>query len=240
MALSIYRDEAIVIRTYKLGEADRIVVAFTMGRGKVRCVAKGVRKTTSRFGARLEPTSHVALQLYEGRELDTITQAEAIDVFRPIRDDLDRIARASAMLEAVEQITQEREPNKRLFAMLLGALRTLAAQDHPLIVPAFFWKLLALEGFAPMVDACVVCGADDGLVAFDLDEGGVLCTQHRKGTALSADAVVLLQLILSGRLAAALALPVTPSAVEVEHLATRAVEHHLERRLRSLTVLDRG
>src|SRR5262249_29601119 len=145
-----------------------------------------------------------------------------------------------AMLEAVEQITQEREPNKRLFTMLLGALRTLATDDHPLIVPAFFWKLLALEGFAPMVDACVVCGADEGLVAFDIDEGGVLCTAHRKGTALTPDAIGLLQLILSGRLAAALTLPVTPAVVDVEHLATRAVEHHLERRLRSLTVLDRG
>ena len=238
--MSLYRDEAIVIRTYKLGEADRIIVLFTMGRGKVRCVAKGVRKTTSRFGSRLEPTSHVALQLYEGRELDTITQAEAIDVFGAIRDDLDRIARASAMLEAVEQITQEREPNKRLFAMLLGALRTLAAHDHPLIVPAFFWKLLALEGFAPMVEECVVCGEAEGLVAFDLDEGGALCNAHRKGTVLSPDAIGLLQLILSGRLAAALTLPVTPAAVEVEHLATRAMEHHIERRLRSLTVLDRG
>src|SRR5690242_18053900 len=75
----LYRDEAIVVRTYRLGEADRIVVLFTKARGKVRAVAKGVRKTTSRFGARLEPTSHVALQLYEGRHLDTITQAETLD-----------------------------------------------------------------------------------------------------------------------------------------------------------------
>jgi DNA repair protein RecO (recombination protein O) len=184
--------------------------------------------------------SHVALQLYEGRELDTITQAEAIDVFRPLREDLDRIARASALLEAVEQMTQDREPNPRLFAMLLGALRTLAAQDHPLIVPSFFWKLLALEGYAPMVDACVVCGEEGGLVAFDLEEGGALCAAHRKGTALSADAMALLQLILGGRVAAALAQPPSAPAVEVEHLATRAIEHHLERRLRSLNVLDRG
>jgi DNA repair protein RecO (recombination protein O) len=238
--VSLYRDEAIVIRTYKLGEADRIIVLFTMGRGKLRSVAKGVRKTTSRFGSRLEPMSHVALQLYEGRELDTITQAETIDVFRPLREDLDRIARASALLEAVEQMVHDREPNPRLFSMLLGALRTLAAQDHPLIVPAFFWKLLALEGYAPMVDACVVCGAEEGLVAFDIEEGGALCTSHRKGTALSAPAMELLQLILAGRVAAALAQPPSPPAVEVEHLATRAMEHHLERRLRSLNVLDRG
>ena len=105
----LYRDEGIVLRTYKLGEADRIIVFVTRGRGKVRAVAKGVRKTKSKFGSRLEPMSHVALQLYEGRELDIVTQAESIEHFRVIRDDLDRIARASAMLEAVDQMAQEGE-----------------------------------------------------------------------------------------------------------------------------------
>lgn len=238
--MSLYRDEAIVIRTYRLGEADRIVVLFTKARGKVRTVAKGVRKTTSRFGSRLEPTSHVALQLYEGRELDTITQAETIDHFGSIRDDLERIARASAMLEATDHMTPEREANPRLFTMLLGALRTLAAHDHPLIVPGFFWKLLALEGFAPSVQACVACGTEDDLVAFDLEEGGVLCRPHRKGTALSADALEILRMMLGGRLAAALALPPSPAAVDVEHLASRVMEHQLERRLWSISVLDRA
>src|SRR3954447_17452671 len=143
--MPLYRDEAIVIRTYKLGEADRIVVLFTRAHGKVRAVAKGVRKTQSRFGARLEPTRHVSLQLYEGRDLDTITQTESLDHFAAIRDDLDCIGHASAMLEAVEQMTQEREPNAPVFDMLLGALRTLDTEPHPLVVPAFFWKLLAAE-----------------------------------------------------------------------------------------------
>ncbi|MET0159651.1 MAG: DNA repair protein RecO, partial [Acidimicrobiales bacterium] len=87
--MSLYREHGIVLRTYKLGEADRIVVFVTRGHGKVRAVAKGVRKTKSRFGSRLEPGSHVALQLYEGRELDIVTQAESVDHFRAIRDDLD-------------------------------------------------------------------------------------------------------------------------------------------------------
>ena len=93
-------------------------------------MAKGVRKTKSRFGARLEPMSHVALQLYEGRELDIVTQAESIDHFRAIRDDLDRLTRAVAMLEAVDQLAQEREPNPRLYQMLLGALRTLGRDSR--------------------------------------------------------------------------------------------------------------
>ena len=121
-----------------------------------------------------------------------------------------------------------------------GALRTLASQDHPLIAPAFFWKLLALEGFRPMVDQCVICERADELCAFDPDEGGVLCIDHRRGTALTAEALALLQDILGGRLATALAQPITSATLDVEHLATRAIEHHLERRLRSIGVLDRG
>jgi DNA repair protein RecO (recombination protein O) len=236
----LYRDEGIVLRTYKLGEADRIVVVLLRRRGKTRAVAKGVRKTSSRFGSRLEPGSHAALQLYEGRELDTITQAETIDHFRVLRDDLERIARVSAMLEAVDVVAQEREPTPEVYGMLLGGLRTLAAGDHPLVVPAFFFKLLAVEGYRAVVEGCVTCGREEDLVAFDVGEGGVLCGRHRRGVPLSPDALDLLQLVLGGRLGAALARPPSPAVVELDHLATRAVEHHLERRLRSVTVLDRG
>ena len=233
----LYKDEGIVLRTWKLGEADRIVNLLTRGHGKVRAGAKGVRKTRSRFGSRLEPTTHVAVLLYEGRELDTITQADAIDHFRPIRDDLDRITRASAMLEAVDHLAQEREVNPRLHDMLLGALRALAAGSAPLVVPGFYLKVLALEGFRPMVDACALCGATDDLVAFDIDQGGVLCEGHRRGSQVSPEAVGLLQLILGGQLGAALNQPVSPATHEVDRIATRAMEHHLERRIRSVSIL---
>ncbi len=236
----LYRDEGVVLRTYKLGEADRIVVIFTRGHGKVRAVAKGVRKTRSRFGSRLEPTSHATLLLYTGRELDVVTQADSLEHFRAIRDDLTRFSRASAMLEAVDQIAQERQANSRLYTMLLGGLRTLAARDSALVVPAFFWKLLALEGFQPEVAGCVTCGATDGLVAFDLEEGGVLCEVDRRGGPVSAGALDLLRRILGGQLNAVLAEPPSPATHELEHLATRAMEHHLERRLRSVALLDLG
>ena len=236
----LYRDEGVVLRTYKLGEADRIVVFCTRGRGKVRAVAKGVRKTKSKFGARLEPMSHVALQLYEGRELDIVTQAESIDHFRAIRDDLDRITRASSMLEAVDQMSQEGASNPRLYQMLLGGLRALAADNGPVIVPAFFWKLLALEGYHPILDRCAACGGDGPLVAFDLESGGLLCADDRRGTRVSPEAVDLLRRILGGQLGAALNEPESPTTHEVEHLANRAMEHHLERRLKSLSLLDRA
>jgi DNA repair protein RecO (recombination protein O) len=237
--VALYRDHGIVLRTYKLGEADRIVSFMTERHGKVRAVAKGVRKTKSKFGARLEPISHVAVQFYEGRELDIVTQAESVDHFRPIRDDLDRVGRAATMLEAVDHIAMEREPNPELYRMLLGALRTLAARNSPLVVAGFHWKLLALEGFRPIVETCVACEETDGLVAFDPMEGGLLCTAHRRGTRVSPDAVELLRLILGGRLTAALDAPESAATHEVDHLATRVMEHHLERRLKSVGVLDR-
>ena len=234
----LYRDHGIVLRTHKLGEADRIVSFVTERHGKVRAVAKGVRKTKSKFGARLEPTSHVALQLYEGRELDIVTQAESIDHFKAIRDDLDRLTRAVTLLEAVDQISLEREPNPDLYRMLLGALRTLADRNSALVVAGFHWKLLALEGFRPVVEHCVACESTAGLVAFDPDEGGVLCTEHRRGTRVSPEALELLQAILGGRLAAALDVEASPATHEVDHLATRVMEHHLERRLRSVGLLE--
>jgi DNA repair protein RecO (recombination protein O) len=236
--VALYRDQGIVLRTYKLGEADRIVSFMTERHGKVRAVAKGVRKTKSKFGARVEPPSHVALQLYEGRELDIVTQAEAIDHFKAIREDLDRLTRAVTMLEAVDQLSLEREPNPDLYRMLLGALRTLADRNSALVVAGFHWKVLALEGFRPIVEHCAVCEAEEGLIAFDPEVGGLLCTEHRRGTRMSPDAVRMLQDILLGRLASALAEPASPATHEVDHLATRVMEHHLERRLRSVGLLE--
>jgi DNA repair protein RecO (recombination protein O) len=236
--MKLYRDNGVVLRTIKLGEADKIVSLITEGRGKVRAVAKGVRKTKSRFGGRLEPMTHVALQLYEGRELDTITQVETVDNFRTIRDDLDRVSRAQALLEVVDQVAQERQANSALYRMLVGALRALSTSNAPLLVPAFFWKLLALEGFQPLLDQCATCGTDADLIAFDLEEGGVLCRADRRGLAISAEALDLMRRILGGGLAAALNEPASATTQEVSNLATSALEHHLERRLKSLgTVL---
>jgi DNA repair protein RecO (recombination protein O) len=242
--VSLYRETGVVLRTMRLGEADRIVTLLTAGRGKVRAVAKGVRKTKSRFGGRLEPLNHVALLLYEGRELDIITQADTIEQFRAIREDLDRLAKATSLLEAADQLAQERQPSPRLYAMLLGALRALAARDAPLMVPAFFLKLLSLEGFHPLLDRCGGCGALDAeLVAFDVGEGGALCRScaaRVSAVALSVDGLALVRRILGGDLAGALQESAGRATAEVDRLATKALEHHLERRLRSVATLDRG
>lgn len=236
--MAIYRDTGVVLRTIKLGESDKIVTLATETRGKVRAVAKGVRKTKSRFGGRLEPLTHVAFQCYEGRNLDTVTQVETLDAFRAVREDLDRLARASALLEAVDALVQEGDEDHRILQMLLGALRTLEAGPAPLVVPAFFWKLLAHVGFRPLLDECAVCGATEALVAFDLDVGGILCRSCARGTRITPDTLDLLRRMLGGDLVAVLAEPPSPAGYEVEHIATRALEHHIERRMRSVGLLS--
>lgn len=238
--MTLYREQGVVLRTYRLGEADRIVVLLTQGRGKVRAVAKGVRKTKSRFGSRLEPTSHVSLLLYAGRELDIVTQAESIEHHRFLREDLTRLAKATAVLEAVDQVAQEGEPSPQLYRMVAGALRALNQGDSPLLVAGFYWKLLAAEGVAPLVDACARCGSAGRLVAFDLAEGGALCRSCRRGSPISVGALELLRRVLGGDLNRALAEPAGPATRELEALATTSMESHLERRLRSLAVLDRA
>lgn len=238
--MSLYRDHGVVLRTIRLGESDRIVTMLTHGRGKVRAVAKGIRKTKSKFGGRLEPMTHVSALFYEGRELDLVTQAESIDTFRSIREDLDRVGRATSMLEAVDQVSQEGEQNVRLYQMLVGALRALETRQAPVILGAFFWKLLAAEGYQPVLDQCSSCGAADELVAFDVDAGGALCRTCRTGIPISAEALDLARRILGGGLSGALDEPAGPAVHENETVATRALEHHLERRLRSIRVLDRA
>jgi DNA repair protein RecO (recombination protein O) len=232
--VSLYRDEGVVLRTMRLGEADRIVTLMTNTHGKVRAVAKGVRRTTSKFGGRLEPLSHVAMLCWAGRELDIVNQAEVTNSFRAVREDLSRVAKAFTVLEVVDQLAQERHANARLFDMLVGALRALESHDAALLVPAFCLKALALEGSSPVLDECVSCGERVDLVAFDLAEGGVLCRDCRRGRAVSAAALGTVRRILGGELAAVLAEAPGPEAGEVAELATEAMEVHLDRRLRSV------
>jgi DNA repair protein RecO (recombination protein O) len=241
--MSLYRDRAVVLRTYKLGEADRILVLLTAGHGKVRAVAKGVRRTKSRLGGRLEPLNHVDLLLYEGRELDIVSQADLVEPWRQLHEDLTRLAQGLAMAEAAEQVAQEGETTTPLYRMLVGALRALARQPGPLVVAAFYWKLISLDGGAPMLGECAGCGAEAPgveLVAFDIAEGGALCQGCRRGQAVSPAALELVRWILGGQLVKALEMPASSLTNEVAHLATASLETHLERRLRAVHVLGRA
>jgi len=219
-----YLERAVVLRTYKLGEADRIVVLMTQGHGKVRAVAKGIRKTKSKIGARLEPMSHVEILLYKGRELDVVNQVELISSSAKLHHDLDRLTQGISM---------------HLYNMLVGALQSLADQASPVVVAAFYWKLLAAEGVSPQVKKCVGCEQEVELVAFDISQGGAQCRSCRTGVSISQPALQLLQQVLGGQLNIALAQEASAASGELTHLATQAMEHFIERRLRSTSLFDR-
>ena len=235
-----------MLRTIKLGEADRIVTIFTQGHGKVRAVAKGIRKTTSQFGARLEPMSRVALQCYQGRELDIVTQAETLDSNRVLREEYALLTHAVPMLEAVDQVAQEREPNPALYRMLTGALRTLAEPPEParharVLLEAALARGLPSDARRLRPLRRATDGEDDAeLVAFDLDEGGTLCRACARGGGrpLSPGGArrCCAACSAAGSTACSPRRRARPTH-EVEQLGIRALEHHVERRLRSTALL---
>lgn len=251
MTSRLYRDRGIVLRTYKSGEADRIVVFLTENNGKVRSIAKGVRKTRSKFGGRLEPLSLLDVQFHRGRDLDIVNQVETVDSTNNVFGDLDSMTEAIAVLEAVDQLVPDREPVPHVYRMLVGVRRTLLTRPSPLVVPAFLWKLLASEGVHPVLDRCSVCDEtpEDGgeFGTFDVRQGGVTCSACRAGVPVSRDALVLMREVLGGGLGEALDRAFHPGGQtlddpvinEVSTLATKAFEHHVERRLRSVSIFER-
>ena len=181
--MALFREQGVVLRTWKLGETDRIVNLLTAGRGKVRAVAKGVRKPGSRFGGRLEPFSHVDLQLYEGRNLDIVTQVELIDGFAPVRADYALSACGSGMVEAADVIAQEGERSNRLYVLLLDGLRQLATGPAwpATVLDAYLLRLASVAGYHPQLDMCAGCGTPGPHDIFHLAAGGVVCLRCAPG-----------------------------------------------------------
>jgi DNA repair protein RecO (recombination protein O) len=239
--MAIRHDQGIVLRSYPFGEADRVVVLLSPNRGKLRTVARGIRKTKSRFGGRLEPFTHVDLVLYQGRgDLETVTQVTVIEAFPHLRGDLDRVVAAGTMVEVADAVAQEHETSARLFLLLQRGLRALdAAPAHPDFVAAFLLKAAGVVGLAPALERCAGCGTDRDLTRFSFAEGGVLCERCRTpgAYALRPGLTDYLATIAAADLAG---LPVADPSFSPEAMgvARRFVEYHLERRLFSLGVLD--
>jgi DNA repair protein RecO (recombination protein O) len=243
--MPLYKEQGIVLRSMKLGEADKIVTILTQGAGKVRGVAKGIRRTTSKFGARLEPLTHVSLLMYRGQSsLDTITQTEILSSFRAIRHDFERIAAGETMLEATDKVAEEHERNVRLFMLLLNGLRALDGQprDPAAVAESFLLKLLSLSGFHPSLSACAVCGTPGPHPWFSAGQGGVVCdgcTEDGAGR-VSEPAVKWLDGLSDVTLDGAG--DMTPPAIvrrEARAMLYGFTEYHLERRMRSFTLLAR-
>lgn len=243
--MPLYKEQGVVLRSVKLGEADKIVTVMTQGAGKVRAVAKGIRKTTSRFGARLEPLTHVSLMIYRGRgSLDTVSQAEIVNPFRALRDDLGSFAAGETMLEAVDKVAEEHERNVRLFLLLLSGLRALDGrpQDPTAVAESFLLKLLSLSGFHPSLTACAVCGAADPQL-FASGQGGAVCGSCAERDAGPASVEALRLLASLGATDLVKAGDIDAEAEvrrEARSLLFGFAEYHLERRMKSLPMLARS
>jgi DNA repair protein RecO (recombination protein O) len=249
--VQLYRDDGIVLRTQKLGEADRIITILGRTSGRIRAVAKGVRRTKSRFGARLEPFTHVDLMLHAGRSLDVITQAEVIRPYgEPLTSDYPRYTAGVAMLETAERFTPvEKEPSLRQLLLLIGGLRALTDAEHApgLVLDAFLLRSLAVAGYAPALQECARCGAgSDGtgggrrLPAFAVAAGGMVCATCRPPGAASpaAPTVALMLALLRGDWDGA-DHSERRHRVECSGLVAAYLQWHLEHSIRSLRHVER-
>ena len=183
--MTLRRDQGIVLRGYPFGEADRIVVLVSPNHGKVRVVAKGIRRTKSRFGGRLEPLTHVDLVLYQGRNLATVTQVSVIEAFPRLRLDLDAVLVAGTMAEAIDKVVVEGEPSHRLFLLLQRGLHALEHGAGGMdLVASFLLKLMDALGLGPALRYCAACGRRDDLGRFSLAGGGLVCSRCDAGNAV--------------------------------------------------------
>jgi DNA repair protein RecO (recombination protein O) len=236
--MPLYKDQGIVLRTMKLGEADRIVTVLTQGSGKIRAVAKGIRKTRSKFGARLDPFTHVDLLLYKGRELDIVTQAEIITSFRELREDYARFAAGEMILEAADRVIEDRDPSTRMFMLLLTSLRRLAEpeSDSGAIADSYLLRMTSLAGFRPALTACAECGKPD-VARFSIQQGGMVCDSCRTGGTIrvSEGTVPYLTALLDGD-----GSDVGGAArAEGSNLVRAYLEYHLNRPLRAWAYVPR-
>ncbi len=237
--------EAVVLRSFPFGEADRVLHVYTAANGRLGAIAKGVRRTKSRFGGRLEPFSHVELGLHRGRgELATVTGASLVRSHDRIRSDPMRLQIGLVGLEAMLRLFTEEERNERAFLALTRFLDALDGHAPPRgarpaldpLVLSFQLKLLWLSGFLPHLGSCVECGVEQGLVAFDPAAGGVVCAACDDGAiALSPEGLVGLAALLGAPIADASAIELGDRASrDALAVVTSSYEHHGGFRLRTL------
>jgi DNA repair protein RecO (recombination protein O) len=240
--MPLYRDEAVVLRTHKLGEADRIVTMLGRQHGKIRAVAKGVRRTGSKFGSRLEPFMVVDAQFYEGRSLDIVTQAESVGAYgAEIMGDYASYTAANVMVETADKITDD-SGSLQQYLLLVGALRSLARREHgaSITLDSFLLRSLAIAGWAPSFFDCAVTGAPGPHTAFVVQLGGVVADDVAPpGTPrLDSHTLELLSALLSGDWDHAEAAS-DRARGQASGIVAAYAQFHLERSLRSLQHVER-
>ncbi len=247
----LYRVQAIVLKRTDTGEADRLLTLYTPDRGKLRVVAKGVRKTKSRKGGHVELFTHCALQIAKGRQLDLITQADTLDAYMPLRDNLDRVSYAYYLAELIDQFVEEAIENAELFDLFKNALGWLGepATNPGLLARYFELQLLTHVGYRPQLFTCVNCGKPIEPIDnfFSAEAGGVLdpdCAAiHREHTRdaqpISLGVLKILRYLQTREWATVRAVRLNADEQnQVELLMYRYIAHHLERNLKSIEFLN--
>jgi DNA repair protein RecO (recombination protein O) len=243
--MSVEKSEAIVLHTYNLTESSKIVVLLTPLKGKVRAVGKGVRRTKSKFGSALEPITHIEVQIHskEGRELQTLSQAETRESFPSIRSDLSRLGLALVMCELMEQFVQENEESSRPFVLLLLSLKTLESmsKNYGSLLISFYMRVLDISGLPPELNHCVSCKHKLQNHAYlDPSAGGALCGRCSAGMGvkLSAGSLTIMQRLFASdwTMLERIRIP-TPSAHEILSALNAYLYHHTGRELRSARFL---
>lgn len=238
-----YRDEIVVLRTQRLGEADRIITSLGKKHGKIRAVAKGVRKTGSRFGARLEPFMVADVQFYEGKNLDTIQQAETLGSFGPaISADYELYTAAHVMAETADKLTDS-DASPAQYTLLVGGLRALSAKAQPadLILDSYLLRALSIAGWEPTFSNCAVTGEPGPHTVFIVQAGGVVSDSVAPPGAprLRPDTVQLLIALHQGNWA--LTAGASPEARhEARGIVAAYVQYHLERAVKSFKHVERS
>lgn len=243
-----YRDRAVVLRTHKLGEADRIITLLSREHGKVRAVARGVRRTSSKFGGRLEPFSHVDVQFNTGHSLDYVNQVESLHAFGdPLAADYQTFTVGQAMLETAERlVVEEREPAIQQYRLLVGALRVLTEgttdgrRPASMVLDSYLLRSLAIAGYAPSLDACARCGTLGPHDFFSPSSGGVVCQPCRPPGTAAVDEITVAYLValLTGDWPATRGVSANTQRRGSE-MVNAFAQWHLERALRSLPLVEK-
>ncbi len=245
-AIRVYKTPAIVLRQRKLGDADKIITLYSANYGKIDAVAKGVRRPRSRLAGHVEPLSHATYLLARGRNLDIITQAETIESFQALRDDLDRLGPALYAAELLDRFTELRSENFALYRLLLDAMRRLASGGD-IGAPLRFYEMALLDalGFRPELRACVTCRSRLEPVTnyWSPPAGGVVCPSCLSGETsvrpLSVSALKVLRALQDGPYAEAARIAVGPDLAErLERAMRDYVRFVLEQDVRSAAFMD--
>ncbi|MCL2337998.1 MAG: DNA repair protein RecO [Firmicutes bacterium] len=243
--MNLYGVRAVVLNSRSMRDADRLLTLYSLEKGKIQAIAHGVNKPTSRKRGAVQPFCHSDFMLRRGRELDTVSQCEGLDIFPGLWGSLEKMGYAAHVAEAVEVLTEEGEPNQALFALLLNTLRRLeTASDPALTARGFELKLVSLLGYRPHLDSCVNCGNESlsQSAAFSVSDGGLVCLNCRtndRDQPCSGETVAIMKLLLSAESVKVARLRVsTRSRDEMQRVMKHYLQWLTEKRSRSMRFME--